>query len=258
MAVIIVGHVTKDGTVAGPRLLEHLVDVVLAFEGDRHSGFRMVRATKNRFGPADEVGCFEMVDSGIVEVPDPSGLFTSQHGEPVPGTAVTVTLEGRRPLLAEIQALVAGCTLTHPRRIVNGVESGRLAMVLAVLERRCGIKLSDRDVYSSTVGGARVSDPAADLAVALAVSSAAGNKPVPQRIVALGEVGLAGELRRVPGTSRRLNEAARLGFVEAVIPAETRDSREQMMTVHAGLVVHSVSTLDQALAALGLRPQDLK
>jgi DNA repair protein RadA/Sms len=131
-------------------------------------------------------------------------------------------------------------------------------MVLAVLERRCGIRLSDRDVYSSTVGGARVSDPAADLAVALAVSSAAGNKPVPQRIVALGEVGLAGELRRVPGTSRRLNEAARLGFVEAVIPAETRDSREQMMTVHAGLVVHSVSTLDQALAALGLRPQDLK
>jgi DNA repair protein RadA/Sms len=258
MAVIIVGHVTKDGTVAGPRLLEHLVDVVLAFEGDRHSGFRMVRATKNRFGPADEVGCFEMVDSGIVEVPDPSGLFTSQHGEPVPGTAVTVTLEGRRPLLAEVQALVAGCTLTHPRRIVNGVESGRLAMVLAVLERRCGIRLSDRDVYSSTVGGARVSDPAADLAVALAVSSAAGNKPVPQRIVALGEVGLAGELRRVPGTSRRLNEAARLGFVEAVIPAETRDSREQMMTVHAGLVVHSVSTLDQALAALGLRPGDLK
>ena len=221
MAVIIVGHVTKDGTVAGPRLLEHLVDVVLAFEGDRHSGFRMVRATKNRFGPADEVGCFEMVDSGIVEVPDPSGLFTSQHGEPVPGTAVTVTLEGRRPLLAEIQALVAGSTLTHPRRIVNGVESGRLAMVLAVLERRCGVRLSDRDVYSSTVGGARVSDPAADLAVALAVASAAGNKPVPQRIVALGEVGLAGELRRVPGTSRRLNEAARLGFAEAVIPAET-------------------------------------
>jgi DNA repair protein RadA/Sms len=258
MAVIIVGHVTKDGTVAGPRLLEHLVDVVLAFEGDRHSGFRMVRATKNRFGPADEVGCFEMVDSGIVEVPDPSGLFTSQHGEPVPGTAVTVTMEGRRPLLAEVQALVAGCTLTHPRRIVNGVESGRLAMVLAVLERRCGVRLSDRDVYSSTVGGARVSDPAADLAVALAVSSAAGNKPLPQRIVALGEVGLAGELRRVPGTSRRLNEAARLGFAEAVIPAETPDSREQMMTVHAGLVVHSVSTLDQALAALGLRPRDLK
>ena len=256
MAVIIVGHVTKDGAVAGPRLLEHLVDVVLAFEGDRHSGFRMVRAVKNRFGPADEVGCFEMVDSGIVEVPDPSGLFTSHHGEPVPGSAVTVTMEGRRPLLAEVQALVVGSALTHPRRIVNGVESSRLAMVLAVLERRCGIRLSDRDVYASTVGGAKVSDPAADLAAAFAVSSAACNKPVPQRIVALGEVGLAGELRRVPGTSRRLNEAVRLGFAEAVIPAETRDSREQALTVHAGMVVHSVTTLEQALAALGLRPED--
>ena len=153
MAVIIVGHVTKDGAIAGPRLLEHLVDVVLAFEGDRHSGFRMVRATKNRFGPADEVGCFEMVDSGILEVPDPSGLFTSQHCEPVPGTAVTVTMEGRRPLLAEIQALVAKPSTTQPRRIMNGVESGRIAMVLAVLEQRCGLRLNDRDVYVSTVGG---------------------------------------------------------------------------------------------------------
>jgi len=252
MAVIIVGHVTKDGTVAGPRLLEHLVDVVLAFEGDRHSGFRMVRATKNRFGPADEVGCFEMVDSGIVEVPDPSGLFTSHHGEPVPGTAVAVTLEGRRPLLAEIQALVAESALSHPRRVVNGVESGRLAMVLAVLDRRCGVRLNDRDVYVSTVGGAKVSDPAADLAVALAVASAACNKPVPPRLVALGEVGLAGELRRVPGISRRLGEAARLGSAEAVIPAEARDSREQIMKVHAGMVVHSVATVEQALAALSL------
>jgi DNA repair protein RadA/Sms len=252
MAVIIVGHVTKDGTVAGPRLLEHLVDVVLAFEGDRHSGFRMVRATKNRFGPADEVGCFEMVDSGIVEVPDPSGLFTSHHGEPVPGTAVAVTLEGRRPLLAEIQALVAESTLSHPRRVVNGVESGRLAMVLAVLDRRCGVRLNDRDVYVSTVGGARVSDPAADLAAALAVASAACNKPVPPRLVALGEVGLAGELRRVPGISRRLSEAARLGSAEAVVPAEAGDSREQIMKVHAGMVVHSVATVEQALAALSL------
>jgi DNA repair protein RadA/Sms len=252
MAVIIVGHVTKDGTVAGPRLLEHLVDVVLAFEGDRHSGFRMVRATKNRFGPADEVGCFEMVDSGIVEVPDPSGLFTSHHGEPVPGTAVAVTLEGRRPLLAEIQALVAESTLSHPRRVVNGVESGRLAMVLAVLDRRCGVRLNDRDVYVSTVGGARVSDPAADLAAALAVASAACNNPVPPRLVALGEVGLAGELRRVPGISRRLSEAARLGSAEAVVPAEAGDSREQIMKVHAGMVVHSVATVEQALAALSL------
>jgi DNA repair protein RadA/Sms len=255
MAVIIVGHVTKDGTVAGPRLLEHLVDVVLAFEGDRHSGFRMVRATKNRYGPADEVGCFEMVDSGIAEVPDPSGLFTSDHGEPVPGTAVTVTMEGRRPLLAEIQALVVESTSAQPRRIVNGVESGRLAMILAVLDQRCGVQLKDRDVYVSTVGGAKVSDPAADLAVALAVSSAACNKPVPQRIVALGEVGLAGELRRVPGTSRRISEAARLGSAEAVMPAEVRDSQEQIMTVHSGMLVHSVTTVEQALAALSLRPR---
>ena len=252
MAVIIVGHVTKDGSVAGPRLLEHLVDVVLAFEGDRHSGFRMVRAIKNRFGPADEVGCFEMVDSGILEVPDPSGLFTSQHGEPVPGTAVTVTMEGRRPLLAEIQALVAKTSLTQPRRIANGVESGRLAMILAVLDRRCGVRLDDRDVYVSTVGGAKVSDPAADLAAALAVSSAACNKPVLQRTVALGEVGLAGELRRVPGTDRRLSEAARLGFAEAVIRADAPGSGEQTMTVHAGMVVHSVATVEQALAALSL------
>jgi DNA repair protein RadA/Sms len=267
MAVIIVGHVTKDGNVAGPRLLEHLVDVVLAFEGDRHSGFRMVRAAKNRFGPADEVGCFEMVDSGIVEVPDPSGLFTSQHGEPVPGTAVTVTMEGSRPLLAEIQALVVGATLAHPRRIVNGVESGRLAMILAVLDQRCGLHLNDRDVYVSTVGGAKVSDPAADLATALAVSSAAYNKPVPHRVVALGEIGLAGELRRVPATSRRLSEAARLGSAEAVIPAELPDPGKQSTTVfhgapratdarctenHAGMLVHSVTTLEQALAAMAL------
>jgi DNA repair protein RadA/Sms len=255
MAVIIVGHVTKDGAIAGPRLLEHLVDVVLAFEGDRHSGFRMVRATKNRFGPADEVGCFEMVDSGILEVPDPSGLFTSQHSEPVPGTAVTVTMEGRRPLLAEIQTLVARSS-AQPRRVMNGVESGRIAMVLAVLEQHCGLALNDRDVYVSTVGGAKVSDPAADLAAAIAIASAACSRPVPQRVVALGEVGLAGELRRVPGTDRRLNEAARLGSAEAVIPAEPQDSREGIMTVHSGMLVHSVTTVAHALAALALPPRD--
>src|SRR4029453_1674428 len=213
----------------------------------------MVRATKNRFGPADEVGCFEMVDSGIVEVPDPSGLFTSEHCEPVPGTAVTVTMEGRRPLLAEIQALVANCS-GQPRRVMNGVESGRIAMVLAVLEQRCGLRLNDRDVYVSTVGGAKVSDPAADLAAALAIASAACNRPVPQRIVALGEIGLAGELRRVPGTDRRLSEAARLGSAEAVIPDERRDSRDQMVTVQAGMLVHSVTTVEQALSALALLP----
>jgi DNA repair protein RadA/Sms len=261
MAVVIVGHVTKDGAIAGPRLLEHLVDVVLAFEGDRHSGFRMVRATKNRFGPADEVGCFEMGESGIVEVPDPSGLFTSTHSEPVPGTCVTVTLEGRRPLLAELQALVAPSVLPQPRRTVHGLDSGRLAMVLAVLERRCHVSLGKQDVYVSTVGGAKVGDPSADLAAAVAIASAASGTTIPPRVVALGEVGLAGELRRVPDTERRLAEAARLGFTEAVVPTETGSSRrlvdaERLATVRHGMRVHAVPTLAHALAALSLLPRE--
>ncbi len=258
MAVIIVGHVTKDGAIAGPRLLEHLVDVVLAFDGDRHSGFRMVRATKNRFGPADEVGCFEMGESGIVEVPDPSGLFTSRHSEPVPGTSITVTMEGRRPLLAELQALVAPSVLPQPRRTMHGVDSGRLAMVLAVLERRCRVKLFNSDVYVSTVGGAKVSDPSADLAAALAIASAANNTTVGPRVVALGEVGLAGELRRVPGQDRRLDEAARLGFTEAVVPAESSSARDRMTTVRGGMRIHSAPTLHHALAALSLLPGDTR
>ena len=259
MAVIIVGHVTKDGAIAGPRLLEHLVDVVLAFDGDKHSGFRMVRATKNRFGPADEVGCFEMADSGILEVPDPSGLFTSTHAEPVPGTCVGVTLEGRRPLLAELQALVASSVLPQPRRTVHGLDPGRLAMVLAVLERRCYVGLAKSDVYVSTVGGAKVFDPSADLAAAVAIASAAANTTVPPRVVAVGEVGLAGELRRVPGTDRRLAEAARLGFTRAVVPAEppgsvgTRDPGRS--TPPPGLRVHQAATLADALATLSLLPR---
>ena len=247
MAVIIVGHVTKDGAIAGPRLLEHLVDVVLAFEGDRHSGFRIVRATKNRYGPADEVGCFEMADSGILEVPDPSGLFTSRHSDAVPGTCVTVTLEGRRPLLAELQALVATTVLPQPRRVMHGVDPGRMAMVLAVLERRCRLKMYGSDVYLSTVGGAKVTDPSADLAAALAIGSAHRDIRIPQRLVAVGEVGLAGELRPIPGTERRLAEAARLGFTEAIIPAETRQASERMTTVRGGLRIHAAPTLSCAL-----------
>ncbi|HWJ53893.1 MAG TPA: DNA repair protein RadA [Propionibacteriaceae bacterium] len=254
MAVIIVGHVTKDGAIAGPRMMEHLVDVVLAFEGDRHSGLRLVRATKNRYGPADEVGCFEMAEQGIVSVPDPSGLFTSRHADPVPGTAITVTMEGRRPLLAELQALVAPSPLPQPRRTSNGVDSGRLAMVLAVLERRCGVKLFNRDVYVSTVGGAKVGDPSADLAAAVAVASAAYDRSVGQQVIALGEIGLAGELRRVPGTDRRLAEAARLGFTEAVIPAESDSARDRMTSLRAGVRIHAAPTLQHALAALSLFP----
>ena len=180
MAVILVGHVTKDGSIAGPRTLEHLVDVVLTFEGDRHSGFRMVRATKNRFGPTDEVGCFEMSETGIVEVPDPSGLFTTGQAEQVPGTCVTVTMEGRRPLLAEIQALVAPSpSQSSPRRATHGLDGSRIAMVLAVLERTARLPLSSHDVYASTVGGARVTDPSVDLAAAIAIASAALDRHFP-------------------------------------------------------------------------------
>lgn len=268
MAVMIVGHITKDGSIAGPRMLEHLVDVVLSFEGDRHSGFRMVRATKNRFGPADEVGCFEMAEHGIVEVPDPSGLFTSRHQEPVPGTCVTVTMEGRRPLLAELQALVETSSLQQPRRTPHGIESSRMAMMLAVVGRRARMPIAAKDVYVSTVGGARVADPAADLAIAIAVASAAVNRAVPRSLVAIGEVGLAGELRRIPGTDRRLAEAARLGFTEAIIPAdpaqeapETAQGSASPKTAQAdrsqqSLTVRQAGTIQQTLALLGLASSD--
>ncbi|HSN42752.1 MAG TPA: DNA repair protein RadA [Propionibacteriaceae bacterium] len=253
MAVIVVGHVTKDGSIAGPRFMEHLVDVVLTFEGDRHSGFRMVRATKNRYGPADEVGCFEMSETGIIEVSDPSGLFTSHHTEPVPGSCITVTMEGRRPLLAEIQALVApSASQTSPRRTTNGIDGPRIAMVLAVLERKAQLALSQKDVYVSTVGGARVTDPAVDLAAAIAIASAALDRHFPQRLLALGEVGLAGELRRVPGVERRLAEAARLGFELALVPTGSRDVTQKVPRL-GKLRVVEVATLAEALAVLDLR-----
>ncbi|MCU1672073.1 MAG: hypothetical protein JWN77_186, partial [Frankiales bacterium] len=185
IATVLVGHVTKDGSIAGPRLLEHLVDVVLHFEGDRHSTLRMVRAVKNRYGPADEVGCFALTGDGIVGLADPSGLFLSRRSEPVAGTCVTVTVEGRRPMLAEVQALVARSQLQNPRRAVSGLDAGRVAMVLAVAERRGGVPLASADVYTSTVGGIRVTEPATDLALALAVHSAARDTALPTDLVAL-------------------------------------------------------------------------
>ncbi|MHA6525874.1 DNA repair protein RadA [Tessaracoccus sp. G1721] len=252
MAVIIIGHVTKDGSIAGPRTLEHLVDVVLTFEGDRHSGFRMVRATKNRFGPADEVGCFEMSETGIVEVPDPSGLFTTEHSEPTPGTCITVTMEGRRPLLAEIQALVAPSpNQSSPRRTTHGLDNSRIAMVLAVLERKVRLPLSQQDVYVSTVGGARVTDPSVDLAAAIAITSAAVDWQYPGRLLALGEVGLAGDLRRVPGVERRLAEAARLGFELALVPKGSRDVTVKVPRL-GGLRVLEVGSLEEAMVKLAL------
>ena len=218
IATVLVGHVTKEGSIAGPRVLEHLVDVVLHFEGDRHSRLRLVRTVKNRYGPADEVGCFDLTDGGIVGLPDPSGLFLSRITDPVPGTCVTVAMEGRRALVTEVQALVAETKLPAPRRQTSGLDAARVAMTLAVLERRGGRKLHQFDVYTATVGGVRLVEPAADLAVALAVASAADDRSVAGDIVAVGEVGLAGEVRPVGGLVPRLAEAARLGFRRALIP----------------------------------------
>ncbi|TKJ20019.1 DNA repair protein RadA [Blastococcus sp. CCUG 61487] len=221
MTTILVGHVTKDGAIAGPRTLEHLVDVVIAFDGERHSTLRLIRATKNRFGPADEIGCFEIGDAGVVGVPDPSALFVSRRAAPVPGSCVTVTMEGSRPLLAEVQALVASSSGGgSPRRAVSGLDAQRVAMVNAVVERRGGVKLAEADVFAASVGGVRIAEPAADLALALAIASAARDRALPEGMIALGEVGLSGEIRRVGGTGRRLAEAARQGYRVALVPED--------------------------------------
>ncbi|RKT52219.1 DNA repair protein RadA/Sms [Saccharothrix australiensis] len=220
LPIVLVGHVTKDGSVAGPRVLEHLVDVVLQFEGDRHSSLRLVRGIKNRYGAADEVGCFELRDDGIVGVPDPSGLFLNRREQDVTGTAVTVVVEGKRPMLGEVQALVTPTNLPSPRRAVSGLDSARVAMALAVLEKRGRMSLHNKDVFTATVGGMRLVEPAVDLAVALAVASAASDQPLPHDLVVVGEVGLSGELRRVNGVGRRLAEAARLGYTKALVPPD--------------------------------------
>ncbi|WP_214467886.1 DNA repair protein RadA [Microbacterium flavescens] len=215
LPVIIVGHVTKDGSIAGPRILEHLVDVVCHFEGDRQTSLRFVRALKNRFGPTDEVGCFDMTGAGIAEVPDPSALFLG-HGSPEPGTCVAIALEGRRAMPVEVQALTITATSPNPRRIVNGVDAARVAMVLAVLEKRGGVKTSDKDVYVSTVGGVRFTEPAADLAIAVAVAGAVNNESAPKTLAAVGELSLAGEVRPVTQAAQRRSEAARLGYTDVI------------------------------------------
>ncbi|MBW8763744.1 MAG: DNA repair protein RadA [Microbacterium sp.] len=215
LPIVIVGHVTKDGQVAGPRVLEHLVDVVCHFEGDRQTSLRFLRALKNRFGPTDEVGCFEMTGDGIAEVPDPSGLFLSQ-GATEPGTCVAIALEGRRAMLVEVQALTIRTTAPNPRRVVHGLDGSRVAMVLAVLERRAGIKVSDQDVYVSTVGGVRFTEPAADLAIAIAVAGSLSNSAVPRTVAAVGELSLAGEVRPVTQFAQRRSEAKRLGYEQVI------------------------------------------
>ncbi|HET9861298.1 MAG TPA: DNA repair protein RadA, partial [Nocardioidaceae bacterium] len=207
IATILVGHVTKDGSIAGPRVLEHLVDVVLHFEGERSSRLRMVRAVKNRFGPIDEVGCFDLSGDGIVAVTDPTGLFVARHHVAVAGTCVAVTLEGRRPILAEVQALVTPSASERPRRTTSGVDGARVAMTVAVLAQRARIRLHNHDVFLSTVGGARITEPAGDLAAAIAIASAWKDRAVPTDVVAIGELGLAGELRRVRDLPQRLAEA---------------------------------------------------
>ncbi|MCB7138214.1 DNA repair protein RadA [Cellulosimicrobium marinum] len=233
LPVVLVGHVTKDGSVAGPRTLEHLVDVVCQFEGDRHSRLRLVRAVKNRYGPTDEVGCFDLTEDGIVGLADPSGLFLSHTGAGVPGTCISVTVEGRRPLALELQALVVPSPLSNPRRTTSGVDASRLAMILAVMHRHAGVRLVDQDVYVSTVGGAKVTEPAADLAIALSVLSAREDEAMPPGTVAFGEVGLAGDIRPVTSLDRRLAEAARLGFTRAVVPRGSFPRPVDGMTVHA-------------------------
>lgn len=220
LPVIIVGHVTKDGSIAGPRILEHLVDVVCHFEGDRQTALRFVRALKNRFGPTDEVGCFEMTGDGIAEVPDPSALFLGQ-GDPVAGTCVTIALEGRRALPVEVQALTLESKSPNPRRVVNGVDSSRVAMVLAVLERRAGVHLSGHDVYVSTVGGVRLVEPAADLAIAVAIRNAFREQALAPGVAVIGELSLAGEIRPVTQAAQRRSEAARLGY-RTVVDAGSR------------------------------------
>ncbi|WP_127794310.1 DNA repair protein RadA [Agromyces sp. LHK192] len=236
LPVLIVGHVTKDGSIAGPRLLEHLVDVVCHFEGDRQTSLRFVRALKNRFGPTDEVGCFEMTGDGISEVADPSGLFLSRSRAAVSGTCVTVALEGRRALPVEVQALVVETKAPQPRRVVNGVDPARVAMILAVLERRAGLRrLGEFDVYVSTVGGVRLAEPGADLAIAIAIASAVRDRAVPHDLAAFGEISLAGEVRPVTAARQRTAEAGRLGYrtIVDVEAGSVRAAVEQAMIASA-------------------------
>ena len=222
ITIILVGHVTKEGALAGPRVLEHIVDTVLYFEGDMHSSFRLIRAFKNRFGAVNELGVFAMTEKGLREVSNPSALFLSQHDVTVPGSCVMVTQEGTRPLLVEVQALVDEAHAPNPRRLTVGLDQNRLAMLLAVLHRHAGIAAFDQDVFVNAVGGVKIVEPAADLPVLLAIVSSLKNKPLPQKLVVFGEIGLAGEVRPVQRGQERLREAAKLGFTHAIVPAANK------------------------------------
>ncbi|MCX7160113.1 MAG: DNA repair protein RadA [Proteobacteria bacterium] len=244
-ALIIIGHVTKEGAIAGPRVLEHIVDTVLYFEGDPHSSFRMIRAIKNRFGAVNELGVFAMTEKGLRGVSNPSALFLSHHEKDVPGSCVLATLEGTRPLLVEIQALVDAAHAPNPRRLSVGLEQNRLAMLLAVLHRHAGIACYDQDVFVNAVGGVRIGEPAADLAVMLAIVSSLTDRPIPGKVIAFGEVGLAGEVRPAPRGQDRLREAAKLGFTRAIVPKANLPKGKI-----PGLDIIAVERVDQAVAKL--------
>ena len=243
-AIVLVGHVTKEGALAGPRVLEHMVDTVLYFEGDTHSSFRLIRAIKNRFGAVNEIGVFAMTEKGLKGVTNPSAIFLSQHSEPVPGSCVMVTLEGTRPMLVEIQALVDNGG-PSPRRLSVGLERDRLAMLLAVLHRHAGVACMDQDVFVNAVGGVRISEPAADLAVMLSITSSLRGKALPKGFIAFGEVGLAGEVRPAPRGQERLKEAAKLGFSVAIVPKANLPKKTDPAL--KGLLVHGVERIEEAM-----------
>ena len=244
--LFLVGHVTKDGAIAGPRTLEHMVDTVLYFEGDRHHAFRLLRAAKNRFGPTNEIGVFQMTGAGLEEVSNPSRMFLSEHGGVVTGSVVVPCMEGTRSFLVEIQALLATARYGSPERKATGVDYARVCMLLAVLERRAGLQLVGQDVFVNVAGGVRVEEPAADLGVALAIASSFQEFPVPRDTVLIGEIGLSGEVRAVSQLEARLREAAKLGFRHAYIPAVSPAVPQSPR----GLTVHPVRTLTEALGAL--------
>jgi DNA repair protein RadA/Sms len=244
IAVVLVGHVTKDGSLAGPKTLEHLVDAVIGLEGERFATLRLLRATKNRFGSTEEVGVLEMGEHGLSALGDPARAFLAEHEGGAPGSVVAPTLEGSRPLLVEVQALTASTAYGTPRRTASGIDQNRLALLVAVLGRRAGIGLGSHDVYANLAGGLVLDEPALDLPLAIALASSFRDRPVPRGTVAIGEVGLLGELRSVSGLERRLREAARLGFSRAIVP---RASRGGPTPVIEGLDVVAVATLREAL-----------
>jgi DNA repair protein RadA/Sms len=246
IAVVLVGHVTKEGNLAGPRVLEHVVDTVLQFEGDKHHALRLLRASKHRFGPTNELGLFEMAGSGLIGVADPSSLFLADRRTGIAGSAVVPTMEGQRPIVVEVQALTnPSVPGVPPRRTAQGLDGGRLSMLMAVVSRRARVPVGDNDVYASTAGGVKLAEPGLDLGVCLAVVSALRNQPLPADVAVFGEIGLGGELRQVSHAARRLTEAARLGFSRVVVPANSPDGDGDIRVIRA-------STLSQAIAAVGL------